>query len=438
MKKHLALTLFLVSSLLACRPDPDEIEVGELQRISQVPFVLEPHIAVNPTNPEHVAAVVISTQSEEPSAEWTLVVYTSEDAGQTWLEQEPFPNLSNSHSADGAVGFSLEGELYVVGLWGQGLIGFNHGNNDSSLDAAKMVMVESQRGGDKPWLTVHPQNGTIFVPYSGIDPTFQYQGIWLRQSSDGGETWSDALMLEEGVVVDEWVGGQAIPPFGSQAMIGQGDNIAVAWTWAPGYDTWPAGVWIATSTDGGQTFAPAQQIAETWRIISTAFHEGTYYIVYQQEHEQAQALFVAVSDDNGQSWQHHLVSGDVPLFLDLDKAPGVDVAPNGTIDVVFYAYTEGQECKDEAAYRQRRVEGWIDTCHYHLYYTYSQDKGQTFSEPLKINEQPILGERFVRTRGSSRPGEYIGMASTDEFAYPIWIDTQGEEGTQAYTVQIRR
>jgi len=42
------------------------------------------------------------------------------------------------------------------------------------------------------------------------------------------------------------------------------------------------------------------------------------------------------------------------------------------------------------------------------------------------------------TGGISRPGEYLGMASTDEFAYPIWIDTQGAEGTQAYTVRIER
>ena len=40
--------------------------------------------------------------------------------------------------------------------------------------------------------------------------------------------------------------------------------------------------------------------------------------------------------------------------------------------------------------------------------------------------------------GISGAGLYMGMASTNEYAYPIWIDTQGEEGTQAFTVRIKR
>jgi len=38
-----------------------------------------------------------------------------------------------------------------------------------------------------------------------------------------------------------------------------------------------------------------------------------------------------------------------------------------------------------------------------------------------------------RIQGDSRPGEYIGVASTDHAAFPIWID-----GTRADTVRVER
>ena len=134
----------------------------------------------------------------------------------------------------------------------------------------------------------------------------------------------------------------------------------------------------------------------------------------------AASLAVTVSQDAGATWESSVVSGDVPLHFDLAKAPGVDVAPDGTIDVVFYAHGEGAPaCIDLPAFRKRREEGWVDDCVYDVYPTFSHDRGQNFSPPLRLNEGPIVGEHFVRTFGTSRPGEHIGMASSDKYAYPI-------------------
>jgi hypothetical protein len=91
-----------------------------------------------------------------------------------------------------------------------------------------------------------------------------------------------------------------------------------------------------------------------------------------------------------------------------------------------------------AAIRRRREQGWVDQCVYNVYYTLSRDGGETFLTPIKLNDRPIVASRFVRVRGISKPGEYMGMASTNEYAYPIWIDTHSGEGTQAYMVQIER
>ena len=68
-----------------------------------------------------------------------------------------------------------------------------------------------------------------------------------------------------------------------------------------------------------------------------------------------------------------------------------------------------------------------------MYSTFSKDGGATWAPPHRLNAQPIAGDQFLHIQGQSRPGEYIGMASTDRAAYPIWID-----GTRASTVRIQR
>lgn len=217
--------------------------------------------------------------------------------------------------------------------------------------------------------------------------------------------------------------------------------MAVVWVWAPRFWQWPTGVWIATSDDGGLTFSAPRQIAETWGFVSAAAHNSTLYVFYRWGTEQEQELAVAVSRDGGNTWEAVSVSGDLPLHFEPTKAPGVDVAPDGTIDVVFYAINREAAPCDFKMEDWRRVfygETWTDSCVYDVYYTFSEDGGQTFSVPLRLNETRVRGERFVRVGGNSVAAVRLGMASTDAYAYPVWIETQGEDGTQAFTVRVER
>jgi len=446
-RKFVLLSFILLTCTAACQSastestyQPDEVRVGPLRLVSQVPYVFEPHIAVDPTNPDHLAAVVISTSEFEYTAgdKSKLVLYTSIDGGVTWMEQDPFEH--SIVSGDGVVGFSSDGTLYVVGLANIGSVLTVRANAEGKMTLSNTSAVTSLSGNDKPWLTVDPRDGTLYVSYDGsTDIQYTEDHALLAQSTDQGHSWTKPVIASPGVLNSAIESGQANTHFGAQVMLGKGDNLAMVWVWAPDFDTLPSGVWVATSSDKGQTFSAARQIAETWGVISTAFHEGDYYIFYREGTEQAQQLVAAISRDSGSTWTTTSVSGELPLYFDIDKAPGVNAAPNGTIDVMFYAHGEGApECIDVTAFRKRREQGWIDQCVYNVYYTLSKDGGQSFYPPIRLNDEPIAGSRFVRTLGFSRPGEYMGMASTNEYAYPIWIDTLGTNGTQAYTVQIER
>lgn len=418
------------------RPAPapsTTVQVGPVRRVSQIPHVFEPHIAIAPTNPERLAAIAIAPSAflHDRVGSINLMLAVSTDGGVNWQEQK----LQSEW--DGVVGFGPDGTLYAVGQTSYGQVGVHRAAAGSPMPSAALIYFSSASA-DKPWLTIDHRTGTLYVPYTGPNNLSNPRlGIVLQRSTNGGTTWSAPLVIERGVDHAQWRAGQAIPPGFAQALFGEGGNVAIAWTWSPGFDNWPLGVWLATSNDGGQTFTPGKRIAETWGFISTASHQGIYYITYRRGTEQTQQLVMAISRDGGATWQSSVVSGDLILSFDLDKAPGIDVAPDGTIDVIFYG-EEGSTPLDMDALRNRRAAGWVDPRRHNVYYTYSKDGGQTFSSPLRLNTDPIVGAWFVRTQGYSRPGEYMGMASTDTYAHPIWIDTPAAESAYAVTTRIRR
>ena len=420
--------------------DVHDIIIGPVRRVTQTPYVFEPHIAVDPTNPDRLAAIVVSLSNFEcfyPECHFNLLVYTSTDGGETWIEQRSagFGNLS----VDGVVSFGPDGTLYALGLTNGQVLVARFTTSDQQMSSSKSF-VSNIPGSDKPWLTINQQNGNLYVPYSRLTGgDYDHLGILFQRSTNGGRSWSRTVEVERGVSLEAVIAEEAVFPIGAQVIPGDDDALAIAWLWSPGVNHWPAQLWVATSEDDGETFSEPESIADTWQFISTAARAGSYFIFYRRGDAEHQELVAGISHNGGESWETLLVSGKMSLPLSVDKAPGINIAPNGIIDVVFYAHDGSTPaCFDWEAFSRRYTEGWVDTCDYNVYYTFSTDSGQSFSSPLRLNEQPIRGSRFVQTDGISRPGEYIGMASTNRYAYPIWIDTQGQDGTQAYTVCIER
>jgi hypothetical protein len=418
---------------------PTGVRVGALQRISQSPYVHDPHIAVSPLQDDHLAATVVHAADldcDPPDCEVKLLLYTSIDGGETWTEQVPLDQYGREFT-EGMVSFAADGTLYTLGLHSR--LSVNRTAADSGTVPYQMVptqsvSVRSSQVFFHPRLEVDPRDGELIVAYSGR--TRENLGINLKRSPAGGDEWTYAVAVEDGVPWSEFESGQATPPLGPQLLLGEGERVAVLWAWAPGFWQWPTGVWMATSDDKGQTFSSPRRIAETWGFVSAAAHNNTLYVFYRWGTEQEQQLAAAVSRDGGVTWETAAVSGDLPMNFDPMKAPGVGVAPDGTVDVVFYANSEDAPPCDFQIEDWRGLifgETWTDTCVYDVYYAFSKDGGQTFSLPLRLNEVPIRGER-LSLAGFFR----LGMASTDAYATPIWIETQGDDGTQAVTVRIER
>jgi hypothetical protein len=413
-----------------------QVTVGDIQVISQTPYVWEPGIAVNPNLPYHLAATISSVPEFECATcnENTALLYTSTDSGQNWEEQLPFSGNQPTFSSD--LFFSPENQLFIVGMRGRNAV-FNWTDTaDYRLIATDAQNILTGSISELPQLVVSPE--MFYLVFSGR--IRNDVAVSLKLSSDHGASWSSTIQVDNGVSINDLIGGQASIQQSVGLLSGEENNLAIVWRWRTGFYDWPLGVWIATSEDGGEIFNEPQQIADTWGPMNSAFQNDRYYILYRIGTGTEQQLALAVSEDNGRSWDVSVVSGAVPLTYDLDRAPGLNIAPDGTIDIVFYAHQDPTaNCVlDPDTWHEVFIGSWIDHCTYDVYYTYSQDNGRTFSQPLQLNKAPIEGEGFVRLYGHSRMGSQLDIASTNEYAYPIWIQAQRGGAVQAVMVQITR
>lgn len=450
-----SLTVLLLVAILtiACTPGrpsnggPDStIQVGPVHRVTQVPYAYEPDIAVDPQNPDHLAAMAISPSTGDcdpfahpGSCTIRLILDTSLDGGTTWQERPLTPSdRPTDLGGDPSLAFGSDSTLYQLGLSSAGI--FVHtGPVEQPLVSADLHVVTEQRGTDKPWLTIVPPDDVLYVAYLG--PTGgDHTGLLLSRSTDHGVTWSAPATVYRGPVI--MAGGEqvALPPFAPQALVANSKDVAITWVdpTLPGINTAALGsehhlLQVATSTDGGQTFSQPRTVADVWSLGTAIAHAGTYVVVFRRGQEQDQQVVMARSRDRGRTWQTSVVSGGQRLYNDRSPAPGLGIAPNGTLDVVYYA--PQRPCLDPVSLGNARLQRirWTDVCVYDVYSTFSKDGATTWAPPHRLNAQPIAGDQFVHIQGQSRPGEYIGMASTDRAAYPIWID-----GTHASTVRIQR
>ena len=425
-----------------------QAQLGSLIAISSQGYMAQPHIAVNPANPEHLAAIVTTGskfESDLSNSKISLALYTSTDGGESWSEGSPFTGVYQSMS-NGLVSFGPDGSLYVLGIRdGEIVLNSSTSQANYKMSRGNYEKITKAQVAAKPWLRIDPRSGQLFVTLDAQGMNSLYVTPSLLRSDVEGRPWSGITRVEQYVAIADFYSGRAVWPDDIQPLIGDGPNVSLVWTWEPGAWSWPRTVWIANSTDGGESFGAPAPILETWAPINTASGGGRFAVIYRMGAREAQKLAVAVTSDNGQTWTSTIASGEIPLYSDTNefpglgasKAPGIDIAPDGTIDVVFYAHDANSlDCLLDV--ENRLSFGQVDTCNYNVFYTFSRDGGQTFSHPIQLNDDPIRGEDFMRIGGASQAGSHIAIASTDQYAYPIWIETPETSKTQIFTVQISR
>lgn len=397
----------------------------------------EPSIAVNPADPNHIIATANDYRLlADPSAEHDVRVgyYVSFDGGNTWpgdgiIDISTIPNASAS--GDPAIAIHDIHNVY-----------FSYITFSRSTIAGGVAVSKSTDGGltwlapvviawnsatefqDKDYLAVDTTgsiyDGNVYITWTRFANDAP---IYFSRSTDGGVTFSEPFQISD----PSYDSNQ-----GSLPVIGPDGVIYVAWL---NFDT--SSIRMVKSTNGGQSFGEPFPVADITQIpnplpgggfrdnsfptMAVDPKNGNIYVAWNDFRNGDADIYFTRSTNGGSSW-----SDPVRINDDLFRSnahqffPWLSVAPNGKL----YA-------------------GWFDSrldptpltepLYYDEFVTVSTDGGITFSPNQRTSEVSADSS----TGGFTTPfiGDYSGMASTNNFVYPAWVDTRRNQ-EDIYTQRI--
>ena len=463
------------------------------------PIQLEPHLAVDPKDPNHVVVAEI---------DYTLAsvgVYTTYDGGETWEgpSQTRFLRDDRISAGDPSVGFDRQGNVILVDL-SLGLEEVTVGRFTVPAEVSAVSVARSTDGGrnwsdpvsaarelpkpdlrppdaeqrvrgqvnmpfiDKPWVNIgpnknRPDQDTIYVTYTEfveiqdilyldevpVFATTEVQTtIKMVRSEDGGKTWSAPIAVSPTV---RRASGNAPGPGSGSVAVGfkrvvQGSEprvtpdgtLYVSWIDSTDDDSQKglAEVYVARSDDGGRKFNAPVRVAvvrepsfsprtSDFRYWGTLFPKlaagpnNEVYMVYG-------ALNPAKPQDDGDIWFtrtfDQAATWSRPKRLSDDEGtslqffPAIAVDPKGTLHVMW------GDTRDDAGKDLK----------YHIYYTQSQDRGETWGFDLKelnlhVGDTRVTDFPSNPNRGTPRGnfiGDYFSIAASEKDVYLIWADSR--------------
>jgi hypothetical protein len=329
----------------------------------------EVSVAINPTNPEHVVAVMLQGGSGPGQPRVTNYSYTSFDGGLTW-KAVATANPDGRVQGDDAVTFSRDGVAYHSYISFDGIRVerperawsglFVTASKDGLTWSAPVAVVDHINTAipfeDKPWVGVDrsansPHRGNVYVAWTrfdvyGSDDPAHRSHIMFSRSRDGGRSFSAPFEIADdtGDAKDSDGTVEGVVPVA-------GPNGDVYLSWAG-----PKGLVFDKSTDGGWTFGRDVVVANMpggWDLpvpglerhngmpvtavdLSGGPNKGSVYINWIDERNGDADVFVAASRDGGKTWSAPVrvnddAKGAVQMFTWLAVDP-VD----GSLNVVFH------------------------------------------------------------------------------------------------------
>ena len=373
---------------------------NELQ-LNQVLGANELTVEVNHTNADRVVAGSNNNGGQE--------MYFSADGGQSWTIQGTLPNTC----CDPTVGWSSDGSVaYVAALSGPIGVSFWRSFDQGQTWVDRVDVTPS--GSDKEWL---------HVDISGSSP-FQ-DNIYLTYHD--GNVMQFARSTNAGTSFD-------ITAFGSDPS-GIGSDITTTSNGDVYYAYGAFGtqeVRLLKSVDGGDTFAPSTVIAATnasfdWPIPAMESRRAWIYIALDADRSGGQfdgsvyaawtdtfeaevpnavdnhsIVNVAYSRDGGTTWT---ITNPHPMddVMSVDRFnQWMTVDEFGVVHVVYYD-----------------TRNSLNRTGTDLYYTFSTDGAQTWSEPERVSSATSanLGD-------GQEWGDYNGVSVVGDKVVTVWTDNR--------------
>lgn len=394
----------------------------------------EPSIAVNPNNPAHVIASSNDYRLRQGSGDVHPGYYVSFDGGHTWPGDGiiDLSQIPDNPPAGGDPAMAIYDANHVYFAY----IAFHR-----TLDEVGGVFVSKSTDGGLTWLppvevahnsstvfhdkeyiavdaTGGPYDGNVYVSWTRFEASYP---IYFARSTDGGASFSTPYQISDSAYCQ-----------GSVPAVAPNGDVFVVW-----YDYMDNSAHMARSTNGGLSFGTPFTVAaitpipsplpggsfrnNSFPVVAISPTNGSLYVVWNDYRNGDADIYLTRSTNNGASWSPPVRLNDDPLGNDAHQFfPWVTVAPNGTVYV-----------------------GWFDSRHdpdyynapfiYDAYVTRSTDNGLSWEANARIST--VSSDATIGFDPNDFIGDYSGIAATNEFVYPAWVDTRrGHQDifTQAY------
>lgn len=408
------------------------VPVSNERKISNFVGAAESAIAFNPVNSQQIIAG--TNNFNVPGGGVSEMLY-SVDGGTTFTTVS-LP-AQGSTGGDPTVAWSSDGQYAYSGVLASCLAVCNirffrsadGGQTWNDLPGPGYIDITNQGRSDKEYLHVDLSPSS---PYLDRIYMTWHDGNVLQfaKSRDFGSTWDPVISFTS-------------DPTGIGSDITSDTNGTIFYFY-PGLNS-NKGIWLLKSTDGGETFSPATQIAVNqdgfiYPLPSFNFREAFIYVAADTDRSNGpfkdsvyavwsdltapqssaannhSVIKFAYSRDGGTTWNitnpHEM--NDVNS---VDRYnPWMEVDSSGNIHVIFY-----DTRRDPARLKND------------LFYTYSTDGGVTFSSPERITSQ-----QSDKISDTFEWGDYNGMTLVENKIMPIWTDNRpdNDRGTSDIDVYI--
>ena len=438
------------------------------RQVGLFPIQTEPHIAVDPFDPEHLVLGTIDYNFPSMSS------YVSFDGGETWDGPNQVRYFQEDFSAAGdpVVAFDSDGNVYMVSI-SLGFEEFRLGTLVSFTEVSSMIISKSTDDGytwndavsaarstvdtnsqvddsgrergtltsqflDKPWIAVgphpdDPDREVIYLTYTEFATTystlyadelpfltspFTETTIRLVRSEDGGVTWSEPLAVSPTVLQAE---GASEP--GEEGEGGPVDDGG-----------------ITAQNDDGEGGPSAQEEAEgpgaeanqtVQGSQPAVMPDGTLVMTYlDTTNDGVQAglmtIMAVTSDDGGETLSEPVMAG---AFQELHFQPRS--ATFRYWGAAFPQLAVGPDDDIYIATTARPIDKPTDDGD--IFLMRSRDKGETWDEPVKINQDDTDRVQFHPSIAVSADGVLHAMwgdmrDDPDEVRYHIYYTRSADQG----------
>jgi hypothetical protein len=430
----LALALAALPGLAEAATAP-HITVGQNIQLSSDPFPsggepgteVEPDIAINPNNPQNIVGVFQQGRyydggSVDPG--WA----TTTNDGQTWTTGSA-PGLTKAvggkydRASDPAVAFDRQGDVYFStlpildeggGPTGVGVTVNKSTDGGQTWSNPVVVYENDSQFSDKDWIAVDngassPFEGRVYAVW---DLASNFDQVEVAHSTDGGQTWSSPTAIS---------GANGL---GTIPLVQPNGNVTLI------YEDLFGSYQASNSTDGGMTWSSPVTIASDDSVGvpnlrapelpsgSVDPQTGMIYVVWQDarfRHSQNDIVLSTSSD--GKSWSSPTRVTTDSLSDGYDHfTPGIFAVAGG---VLVVSYSVQKESPSPSGIVYTAISA-------------SKNDGQTWSAPIRINDNLSYVQYAASTDQGPMLGDYQAVVATATEAHPIFIIANTPSGGAQY------